>query len=197
VAPGEAVPLELLASVPDLFTAGVPADDDDAVRAALRAAYADALVTLTASRSEEGEALARDLGARVERVLSLVAFIEGRAPEIVALQRRRLRERADRLKTALDVPVDEARLEAEVVMIADRVDIAEELTRLRLHVEKFSSLLASDEAAVGRRLEFLLQEMQREANTTSAKSSDAPVSHAVVDIKVEIERMREQVQNVE
>lgn len=197
VAPSEPVPISLLASVPDLFTTDAPSDDEDAVRAAVRAAYGAALTTLTASRIEEGHVLARDLGNRVRRVEELVTFIESRAPEIVAGQRRRLRERADRLKSALDVPIDEARLEAEVVMIADRVDIAEELTRLRLHAEKFASLLTSEETAVGRRLEFLLQEMQREANTTAAKSSDAPVSHAVVDIKVEIERMREQVQNVE
>jgi uncharacterized protein (TIGR00255 family) len=92
--------------------------------------------------------------------------------------------------------VDPGRLEQEIALFAERVDIAEELTRLESHCAQFTSLVASAEA-IGRRLDFLLQEMAREANTVGAKSPDAPISHAIVEVKAEIERMREQVQNVE
>ena len=113
------------------------------------------------------------------------------------MHRRRLKERAERLRLAADLgSVDAARLEQEIALFAERVDIAEELTRLESHCTQFTQLVASSEA-IGRRLDFLLQEMAREANTVGAKSPDAQISHAIVEVKAEVERMREQVQNVE
>ena len=100
------------------------------------------------------------------------------------------------LGDAVDVDVDPGRLEQEIALFADRIDVAEELTRLEGHCAHFETLLLSPET-VGRRLDFLLQEMAREANTIGAKSQDVVIAHAVVELKAEIERMREQVQNVE
>jgi uncharacterized protein (TIGR00255 family) len=120
-----------------------------------------------------------------------------RGPEVLDVHRRRLKERAERLRVAAELgSVDPGRLEQEIALFAERVDIAEELTRLESHCAQFAQLVASTEA-IGRRLDFLLQEMAREANTVGAKSPDAPIAHAIVEVKAEIERMREQVQNVE
>jgi uncharacterized protein (TIGR00255 family) len=114
----------------------------------------------------------------------------------VEAHRKRLRERADRLRASADVDVDKSRLEQEIALFAERSDICEELTRLESHCTQFAGLLG-DAEAIGRRMDFLLQEMAREANTVGAKSPDAAIAHAIVEMKAEIERMREQVQNVE
>ena len=133
---------------------------------------------------------------RVASVRRLARDVERRAPDVVEAHRKRLRERADRLRASTDIDVEPGRLEQEIAMFAERSDICEELTRLESHCVQFASLLTVDEA-VGRRLDFLLQEMAREANTVGAKSPDAPIAHAIVEVKADIERMREQVQNVE
>lgn len=193
VAPGSDVPLSLLSAVPDLFVPTVDREGDG-VRQALRSAFEDAVVALDAMRLREGEALAEDLRIRLEAVGRTVAHVRTRSPGLVELQRKRLRERAERLRA--DVEVDGGRLEQEVALFADRIDVCEELTRLESHCAQFAQLVSAKEP-VGRRLDFLLQEMAREANTVGAKSPDAQISHAIVDVKAEIERMREQVQNIE
>jgi uncharacterized protein (TIGR00255 family) len=195
LAPGEPVPLSLLAAVPDLFSC--PVDGElDRLREATRTAFDAAVVALDTMREEEGKALRVDLEKRLQRVRELTREIERRAPEVVEIHRRRLRERADRLRAATEIDVDAARLEQEIALFAERSDICEELTRLASHCAQFTALLGSTEA-IGRRLDFLLQEMAREVNTVGAKSPDAPIAHAVVEVKAEIERMREQVQNIE
>jgi uncharacterized protein (TIGR00255 family) len=195
LAPGSEVPLSLLGSIPDLFVSSVQREVE-AVRDAARAAFDAAAVELDRMRQSEGTALGEDLGRRLERIQQLALGIERRSPEVLDAHRKRLRERADRLRIATEIDVDAARLEQELTIFAERCDISEELTRLASHCAQLSSLLASNEA-IGRRLDFLLQEMAREANTVGAKSPDAPIAHAVVEVKAEIERMREQVQNVE
>jgi len=195
LAPGCEVPLSLLGSIPDLFVPSIDREIDR-LRDAARAAFAAAAAGLDAMRAREGAALRDDLVKRLDRVRSLARDVAARAPEVVEVHRRRLRERADRLRAATEIDVDSARLEQEIAVFAERSDVCEELTRLESHCSQFADLLGSDEA-VGRRLDFLLQEMAREANTVGAKSPDAPIAHAIVEIKAEIERMREQVQNVE
>lgn len=215
VAPNEPVPLSLLAAVPDLFVAPDDAEADDELKSALRVAFAGAVDSLGGTRAIEGAALARDLRMRATSIAALCDAIALRGPLVLEAQRKRLRDRAERLKATvdIDIDVDHRRLEAEIVMFAERADITEELVRLRSHLGQMTTLLtdaASSEPRpkgpdgpspaqpqVGRRLEFLLQEMQREANTIAAKSGDALISHGIVDMKAEIERMREQVQNVE
>lgn len=195
VAPGTDVPLSLLASVPELFASPVEREIER-VREATRSAFEAAVRSLDEMRKREGSALCTDLAKRLERARALAVEILHRSPEVLEAHRRRLAERAGRLRAATEVDVDAIRLEQEIAMFADRCDITEELIRLESHCTQLAGLLRSEEA-IGRRLDFLLQEMAREANTIGAKSPDAQVAHAVVELKVEIERMREQVQNVE
>lgn len=195
VAPESEVPLSLLSVVPDLFVPSIE-QQGEAVRGALASAFDAAVRSLDEMRHREGAALADDLGRRLATVRRLSAGVAERAPAVLEGHRKRLKERAEKLRLASDVDVDSGRLEQEVALFADKVDIAEELTRLDSHADHFTSLLASKDG-IGRRLDFLLQEMAREANTIGAKSQDVAVAHAVVELKAEIERMREQVQNVE
>lgn len=195
LAPGSDVPLSLLGAIPDLFVSSVEREID-LVRDATRRAFDAATRALDGMRLQEGRALGEDLVRRMEHVRKLSGEVAKRAPDVLEAHRKRLRERADRLRASTEVEVDPGRLEQELAMFAERSDVCEELTRLESHCAQFAGLLSSDEA-IGRRLDFLLQEMAREANTVGAKSPDAAIAHAIVEVKAEIERMREQVQNVE
>jgi uncharacterized protein (TIGR00255 family) len=195
LAPGSEVPLSLLGAMPDLFVSSVDREIDR-LHEATRDAFDASVKALDTMRTQEGAALRDDLLRRLESVRRLARDVAGRAPEVIEAHRKRLRERADRLRMSTEIDVDAARLEQEIALFAERSDICEELTRLESHCVQFASLLTVDEA-VGRRLDFLLQEMAREANTVGAKSPDAPIAHAIVEVKADIERMREQVQNVE
>jgi uncharacterized protein (TIGR00255 family) len=194
VAPGSDVPLSTLASFATLLLE--PAvTDAEAVQRALMLALAHAHERLIEMRRAEGGALSRDLGNRLERTRQLIATIRERASGLAVQQRARLRDRLERL-LAGTAPLDPTRLEGEVALMADRVDISEELSRLDSHLEQVHRMLEA-EGPVGRKCDFLLQEVARELNTAGAKSQDAPVAQLVVEAKVEVERMREQVQNVE
>ncbi len=195
LAPGSEVPLSILASIPDLFLSSAERETER-VREATRAAFDSALVALDAMRVREGMALREDLARRLERIRQIANDIFKRSPDVLECHRKRLRDRAERLRSSVEMDIDTPRLEQEIAMFAERSDISEELTRLESHSAQFSGLI-DEEEAVGRRLDFLLQEMSREANTVGAKSPDAAISHAIVEVKAEIERMREQVQNVE
>ena len=168
--------------------------DLDAARAASEKALTAALEALLAMREREGEALQADLEARLATALALVAQVEVLAPQAVEHHRTRLAERIKELTQG--IPLDPARLAQEVALLADRTDVAEEITRLRSHLGQARALLGGREPA-GRRLDFLVQEMHREVNTIGSKSQHAGLSGLVVSLKVEVERMREQVQNVE
>jgi uncharacterized protein (TIGR00255 family) len=145
-------------------------------------------------REREGRALEADLSARLQRVATLAGEVAALAPRTVEAYRARIQERvADLLKGA---PVDEGRLVQEVALFAERTDVAEEATRLEAHLEAFRGFLASSEPS-GRRMDFLVQEMHREVNTTGSKSQSTEISTRIVELKAELERIREQVQNVE
>ncbi|HET8723455.1 MAG TPA: YicC/YloC family endoribonuclease [Anaeromyxobacteraceae bacterium] len=168
--------------------------DADAARGAAAEALAGALDALVSMREREGAALARDLESRLVAVEALAARLAEVSPRSVEAYRTRLEERVAELSRGL--APDPARLATEIALFADRTDVAEELTRLASHVAQMRGLLASGEPA-GRKMDFLVQEMHREANTVGSKSQSADASAAVVALKAEIERMREQVQNVE
>ncbi|MBW2272838.1 MAG: YicC family protein [Deltaproteobacteria bacterium] len=157
-----------------------------------------ALDALDAMRLHEGTSLVADIDSRLSRIALLVDELDSRSGLVQQAVRERLAKRAAQLQQETGL-VDEARLQQEVVIAADRLDICEELARLRSHVEQFRSALAEagPEHPIGRRLDFLLQEFGREANTVGSKANDAPLAHHVVDLKTEIERIREQVQNIE
>lgn len=172
--------------------------DETPLREALLAALDRALAAAEAMRAREGEALDRELRSRLARVAELATAVEGRAADVVVAVRERLSRRAEQLRQDTGL-LDEARLAQEVVIAADRLDVTEEIVRLRSHVEQFERILAESAPGkpAGRRLDFLLQELGREANTVGSKGQDAPVAHLVVELKTELERIREQVQNVE
>lgn len=195
LAPNADVPLSLLGAVPDLFVPSVERAGE-ALNEALAVAFDGALKSLDTMRLREGLSLAEDLVRRLTTIRRLMQAITVRAPLVLGTYKRKLTERAERLRLASDIEIDAGRLEQEIALFADRIDVAEELTRLESHSTHFESLLLSAES-VGRRLDFLLQEMAREANTIGSKSQDVAIAHAVVELKAEIERMREQVQNVE
>lgn len=170
----------------------------DAVREACAQGLDEALDGLAAMRQREGESLHRDMDQRLGTVLDLATELESRAGEVVEAVRERLKKRARQLESETGL-LDEARLHQEVTIAAERLDVTEEIVRLRSHVEQFRTALAGAGPGepVGRRLDFLLQELSREANTIGSKGSDAPIAHKIVDLKTELERLREQVQNVE
>lgn len=189
------VPLSLLATVPDLFVL-VPTADAASLRTALSHALGKALDAMEDMRRVEGEALAAELCDRLERVRSLAAEIAACTGEVPERTRRRIRDRLERLLDSVDVALDPGRLEQEILFLADHGDVSEELSRLATHCAQFAVLCMQAEP-IGRKLDFLLQEMAREVNTLGSKSSDAEVAFRVVELKSEIERMREQVQNIE
>lgn len=154
-----------------------------------------ALDRLDAMRAAEGEALAADMRRTCDEVRVLVAAIRERVPAALAAHRERLVDRVSRLLADTGTSLTEADIAHEVALIADRSDIAEELVRLESHVAQFDRLLSQE--AAGRSLDFLAQELAREANTIASKSLDVETAHAVVELKTRIERIREQVQNVE
>ena len=168
--------------------------DVDGAREALRRALSAALEALVAMRAREGEALSKDLASRLDVVDGAVVRIDELVPRSVEHHRARLAERVAEL--ARGVTVDPARIAQEVALVADRTDVTEEVTRLRSHLAQARALLGSAEPA-GRKLDFIVQEMHREANTIGSKSQSAEIAGLVVTLKAEIERMREQVQNVE
>lgn len=192
---GPALEVGRLLQLPGVARLEEPEIPETELEVALLEAADRAADAVRAMREAEGAALERDLGGRLDRLASLLEGLAGRAADVAEATRDRLRRRADQLVREVG-SVDEARLAQELVHAADRMDVAEEIVRLRSHVDQFRAALAGDEP-VGRRLDFLLQEMLREVNTIGSKGGDAPISHAVVELKTELERVREQVQNVE
>lgn len=195
LAPTTEISLSTIASLPLMY---VEADERraDRVRAAIDEAFGNAHQRLDVMRATEGAHLAQTLSDLLGRAKELLVRCEERACASVQLHRERLRERVARLLEDTSILVDPSRLEQEVVLIAERADVSEEVARLVSHFAQFGALLTGSEPS-GRRMDFLLQEIGRETNTLGAKSQDADLSRLVVDLKAEAERMREQVQNVE
>ena len=173
----------------------LPAEE---LAAGLRGALATAIGELDDMRVREGAALERDLRGRLELLVGLTESLAARSEVVREAARERLRKRTEQLGLETGI-VDEARLHHEIVLAADRIDVTEEIVRLRSHVDQFREIVSSAAIGVpvGRRLDFLMQEFGREANTIGSKGNDSPIAHQVVELKTEIERMREQVQNIE
>lgn len=168
--------------------------DADVLYPPCHAALAQALKQMLQMRRKEGAALAADLRKRLKQFKQMAAAIGKRAPRVMEKHREILLERAK--KAGLEIGPDDERLLKELVFFADRSDISEELTRLQSHLEQFLGLLGKDEP-VGRTLDFIIQEMNREVNTIGSKANDLEISRVVVDMKTELEKIREQVQNLE
>ena len=193
--PDAEVPLQLLSCVPQLFRSETQVDDE-LIAAAVKSATLEACTDLNRMRSQEGDALEADLRGHLSDFLELCAAAKTRAPIVVAERRKRLRERIQELVTDAAVTLDDGRLEHEVAIFSEKVDIAEELSRLDAHLKAMDALLGERNSAIGRKLDFLLQEIGRETNTVGSKSPDAPMTAIIIDLKACLERMREQAQNV-
>jgi uncharacterized protein (TIGR00255 family) len=191
----DGVTLAALMRAPGVLEADEDATDAESFWPAVQQAVQQALDALVKMREREGEHLAQDLAARIELIRAAAGRIGAQAPQVQAQFRTRLLER---IKAAglEGIAADDERMLKEVVLFADRSDITEELTRLQSHFKQFADCLKAKEP-VGRTLDFLSQEMNREINTIGSKAQDAVISREVVQVKAELERFREQVQNVE
>ena len=183
-----------LARFPDVLTVEKQEEDQDTLKEQLLAALDLALADFCAMREREGARLQADILGRADRVEELVAQVERRSPETVNDYRARLE--AKMAEVLQNTQIDEGRLLTEAAIFADKVAVDEETVRLRSHLGQLRELMAQD-GAVGRKLDFLIQECNREANTIGSKCSDIEIARCVVDIKAEIEKIREQVQNLE
>ena len=183
-----------IARLPDVLVVAEAEEDREAVTALMQAAMGEALDQLIAMRQREGEAMRRDLSDKVDAIERMTGEIEARYPETAAAYRQRLRAAVEELLG--DSEVDETRLLTEVALMADRSAIAEETVRLASHIAQLRKLFESKDP-IGRRIDFIVQELNREVNTISSKSQDIPITRLAVDMKAEIEKLREQLQNVE
>ncbi|MBQ8973441.1 MAG: YicC family protein [Clostridia bacterium] len=182
-----------IARLPDVLTTEEAEEDQQAVTALMREALDRALDQLIAMRGREGLEMTGDLGEKLAALENMLRQVEERYPDTVREYKERLKASVVEL---IGQEMDEARLLQEVAVMADKSAIAEETVRLRSHIGQFRELLQREEP-VGRRLDFLVQEMNREVNTISSKSQDVPITRLAVDMKAEIEKLREQLQNVE
>lgn len=183
-----------LARFPDVLTVEKRAEDLDQVKERLLTVLDLAIEDFNTMRSTEGERLASDILSRADRIEDLLGRVEVRSPQTVADYRARLEAKMQEILQ--NVQIDEGRLLTEAAIFADKVAVDEETVRLHSHLGQLRELLAGG-GAVGRKLDFLIQEFNREANTIGSKCSDLEITRYVVDIKAEIEKIREQVQNLE
>ena len=191
---GDGINVSLLAKMPDVLTVSKTPEDLDQVQEDLLAALDLALADFNAMRCREGVKLEEDVRARADTIGELVGKVEARNPGIVDDHRARLEAK---LKEVLENrQLDESRILTEAAIFADKVAVDEETVRLRSHLSQLDQLLTAG-GAVGRKLDFLIQEFNREANTIGSKCSDVETARVVVDIKAEIEKIREQIQNLE
>ena len=188
------ISVSTLSRMNDVFTVEKPEVDEDQLKADLMSVLEKALAGYDAMRTTEGAALDKDLRSRGETILELVSRVEAGNSQTVIDYRTRLE---NKLKEVLaNTNIDESRILTEAAIFADKVAVDEETVRLRSHLQQMNTMLSSG-GAVGRKLDFLLQEMNREANTIGSKCTDVKLARIVVDIKAELEKIREQTQNIE
>ena len=190
----EAPTLAMIQNYKEIIVAHEEEEDLEAVWPQVAEALTQALTMAQGMREQEGEALKNELHQRLQEFAKTVETIAQDVPAIVQRRTEKLKERLAVLLQGIDL--DPLRLAQEVAMMADKADVTEEVVRLRSHISQFSGFLAADEP-VGRRLDFLLQEFLREINTLASKISDAPTAHLTVELKTEVEKLREQIQNIE
>lgn len=188
------ITLGMVIAAPGVIESPSASSDLVAISAVLHGALDDALESLNSMRDKEGSVLAGDLDKHLRDVELRLHDIQEEIPRANALRSSRLEQRVRDLMK--DHSMDQGRIAQEIAILVDRADVSEEVTRLQSHCVQFRKLLRADKP-IGRKLDFLLQEMNREANTIGSKSANAGISHLVVDLKSAVERIREQVQNVE
>lgn len=183
-----------IATFPEMFKVDKPSVDEEGLVDDVLSVFGKALSNFERMRSEEGARLGADLLEKGKVILSYVDKITERMPVIVKAYSERLRTKMEEILSG--VPVDEARLLNEVAIFTDKINVDEEMVRLKSHIAELSTIINGNEAA-GRKLDFLIQEINREVNTTGSKANDVETTKMVVELKTEIEKMREQIQNIE
>lgn len=191
---GDELELSLIAKFPDVVLLEEEHDDFEEIWRKVEPVLTQALEELNESREREGMALKEDVRMRTATIIRQVNEIEKKSPNMLEKYREELRER---IVSYIDsIEIDEKRLLTEVAMMSDKLNVDEELTRLRSHTQRINGILMEEEP-IGRKLDFLIQELNREINTIGSKSNDLDIANIVVDVKSEIEKIREQIQNIE
>lgn len=193
---GGEITLASLQRDPNIFTVSKLAEDEEQDWADVECVLSAALEKFLAAREREGANIESDLRAKVTEIGKMVDLVEAHSTENIAAYRSRLEEKLRAVLSDNKITLDESRILTECAIFADKVAIDEEIVRLRSHFTAFEDILSSSEPA-GRKLDFLMQEMNREANTIGSKCSDSSIAHTVVNIKCELEKIREQIQNIE
>lgn len=188
------ISVSTVARYSDIFTVKKKAEDEDEIWSDINPILEEAVTTFIDMRAVEGQKLCADVLKRMNYILEIVGEIEERSPQTLADYSARLRAKIEEIKG--DTAIDEQRLLTEIAIFADKIAVDEETVRLRSHFAQMKNMLDSDEA-VGRKLDFIVQEMNREVNTIGSKAQDADIAHMVVGVKAEIEKIREQIQNIE
>ena len=183
-----------LARFPEVITMDEVQEDEEELWHFMEEAMKAALEQFVNTRILEGENLKKDLLGKLDHMEELVAFVEKRSPEIMKEYRSKLESKVKELLG--DTTIDESRIATEVIIYADKICVDEETVRLRSHIEHARKCLNED-GGIGRKMDFIAQEMNREANTTLSKANDIEISNAAIDLKTEIEKVREQIQNIE
>lgn len=184
----------VLGRFPEVFTLEEQSADEDEIWSYLEVVVREAAEKFVESRVREGENLKKDLLAKLDTMSRLVAYIEEKSPQIIEDYKAGLIEKVDEL--AINTQIDEQRIAAEVTMYADKVCVDEEIVRLKSHIDSTKKIL-TEGGAVGRKLDFIVQEMNREANTILSKANSLIIADKGIDLKTEIEKIREQIQNIE
>ena len=184
-----------LSRYPEILTMEEQAPDEETLWTGLKRALDGAIAQFVETRGLEGENLKKDLTRKLDGMLMMVDSIEKRAPQIIAEYRKKLEKKVKELLE--DTQIEDSRIAAEVVIFADKICTDEEVVRLKSHVEHMKETLLSDDNGIGRKLDFIAQEMNREANTILSKANDLEIANLGIELKTEIEKIREQIQNIE
>lgn len=184
-----------LSRYPEVLTMEEQAVDEEELWKGLKKALDGAICQFVETRTSEGEHLREDLIEKLDNMLKLVGCIEERSPQIIAEYRDKLETKVKELLA--DTQIEDSRIAAEVVIFADKICTDEEVVRLRSHIVHMKDTLVSDDSGIGRKLDFIAQEMNREANTILSKANDLEISNIGIELKTEIEKVREQIQNIE
>lgn len=186
--------LNLLTRFQDVFSIEYKEIDEEAIWTLVESAVSEALNSLVEMRQIEGNKLLEDINGRILTIKSIIKKLEERSPEIVVLHKAKMKDRISELLE--DIELDESKLAQEVAYFADKTSITEELVRLDSHLDQLANIF-NEEKSIGRKLDFLLQEINREINTIGSKSPDVDISNYVIELKSEFEKIREQIQNIE
>ena len=187
--------LSLLSTVPGILKYEENTEDEDFYRQILKSLFDEAVENFTTMKVEEGEALKKEILERIRKIYQLILLIEKKAPNATIKYRDKLIMRLSELPTLQ--AENEERVLKEIALFAEKIDIAEEITRFNYHIKHFEELIQSPTVSIGKTLEFVLQELNREVNTIGSKSADIEIARSVIDIKSELEKIKEQIQNVE